>query len=235
MTTTLITGANKGLGYETARRLTEAGHTVLLGARDPRRGRAAAERIGARFLPLDVTGEESVLAASDRVREEFGHLDVLVNNAGITGPRKEAAELTADDIKKLYDTNVFGAVRVTRAFLPLLRAGESPTVVNVSSGLGSLAIAADPERFESLLPVYYPSLGYNSSKAALNMITVQYAKAFPEITFNAVDPGWTATDLNDHRGVQTVEEGAAVIVRMATLGGDGPTGGFFGNTGPVPW
>ncbi|MFJ8974024.1 MULTISPECIES: SDR family oxidoreductase [Streptomyces] len=235
MTTTLITGANKGLGHETARRLTEAGHTVLLGARDPRRGRAAAERIGARFLPLDVTGEESVLAAADRVREEFGHLDVLVNNAGITGPRKEAAELTADDIKKLYDTNVFGAVRVTRAFLPLLRAGESPTVVNVSSGLGSLAIAADPERFESLLPVYYPSPGYNSSKAALNMITVQYAKAFPEITFNAVDPGWTATDLNDHRGVQTVEEGAAVIVRMATLGGDGPTGGFFGNTGPVPW
>lgn len=235
MTTTLITGANKGLGHETARRLTEAGHTVLLGARDPRRGRAAAERIGARFLPLDVTGEESVLAAADLVREEFGHLDVLVNNAGITGPRKEAAELTADDIKKLYDTNVFGAVRVTRAFLPLLRAGESPTVVNVSSGLGSLAIAADPERFESLLPVYYPSLGYNSSKAALNMITVQYAKAFPEITFNAVDPGWTATDLNDHRGVQTVEEGAAVIVRMATLGGDGPTGGFFGNTGPVPW
>ncbi|EHM27499.1 MULTISPECIES: SDR family oxidoreductase [Streptomyces] len=235
MTTTLITGANKGLGYETARRLTEAGHTVLLGARDPRRGRAAAERIGARFLPLDVTGEESVLAAADRVREEFGHLDVLVNNAGITGPRKEAAELTADDIKKLYDTNVFGAVRVTRAFLPLLRAGESPTVVNVSSGLGSLAIAAEPERFGSLLPVYYPSLGYNSSKAALNMITVQYAKAFPEITFNAVDPGWTATDLNDHRGVQTVEEGAAVIVRMATLGGDGPTGGFFGNTGPVPW
>ncbi|MFH8402041.1 SDR family oxidoreductase [Streptomyces anulatus] len=235
MTTTLITGANKGLGYETARRLTEAGHTVLVGARDPRRGRAAAERIGARFLPLDVTGEESVLAAADRVREEFGHLDVLVNNAGITGPRKEAAELTADDIKKLYDTNVFGAVRVTRAFLPLLRAGESPTVVNVSSGLGSLAIAADPERFESLLPVYYPSLGYNSSKAALNMITVQYAKAFPEITFNAVDPGWTATDLNDHRGVQTVEEGAAVIVRMATLGSDGPTGGFFGNTGPVPW
>ncbi|MCX4519971.1 SDR family oxidoreductase [Streptomyces anulatus] len=235
MTTTLITGANKGLGYETARRLTEAGHTVLLGARDPRRGRAAAERIGARFLPLDVTGEESVLAAADRVREEFGHLDVLVNNAGITGPRKEAAELTADDIKKLYDTNVFGAVRVTRAFLPLLRAGESPTVVNVSSGLGSLAIAAEPERFGSLLPMYYPSLGYNSSKAALNMITVQYAKAFPEITFNAVDPGWTATDLNDHRGVQTVEEGAAVIVRMATLGGDGPTGGFFGNTGPVPW
>ncbi|MCX4602859.1 SDR family oxidoreductase [Streptomyces anulatus] len=235
MTTTLITGANKGLGYETARRLTEAGHTVLVGARDPRRGRAAAERIGARFLPLDVTGEESVLAAADRVREEFGHLDVLVNNAGITGPRKEAAELTADDIKKLYDTNVFGAVRVTRAFLPLLRAGESPTVVNVSSGLGSLAIAAEPERFGSLLPVYYPSLGYNSSKAALNMITVQYAKAFPEITFNAVDPGWTATDLNDHRGVQTVEEGAAVIVRMATLGGDGPTGGFFGNTGPVPW
>ncbi|WP_405644119.1 SDR family oxidoreductase [Streptomyces uncialis] len=235
MTTTLITGANKGLGYETARRLTEAGHTVLVGARDPRRGRAAAERIGARFLPLDVTDEESVLAASERVREEFGRLDVLVNNAGILGPRREAAELTADDIKKLYDTNVFGAVRVTRAFLQLLRAGESPTVVNVSSGLGSLAIAAEPERFESLLPVYYPSLGYNSSKAALNMITVQYAKEFPEITFNAVDPGWTATDLNDHRGVQTVEEGAEVIVRMATLCGDSPTGGFFGNTGTVPW
>ncbi|MEV8394580.1 MULTISPECIES: SDR family oxidoreductase [unclassified Streptomyces] len=235
MTTTLITGANKGLGHETARRLTEAGHTVLLGARDPGRGQAAAGRIGARFLQLDVTSEESVLAAAERVHEEIGHLDVLVNNAGITGPLKEAEDLTADDMRTLYDTNVFGAVRVTRAFLALLRAGKTPTVVNVSSGLGSLAIAAEPERFESLLPVYYPSPGYNSSKAALNMITAQYAKAFPEITFNAVDPGWTATDLNGHRGVQTVEEGAEVIVRMATRGGDGPTGGFFGNSGPVPW
>ncbi|MCI0386092.1 SDR family oxidoreductase [Streptomyces sp. CNQ085] len=235
MTTTLITGANKGLGLETARRLTEAGHTVYLGARDQHRGRVAAGVAGARFLQLDVTSEESVRAAAERIRRQVGHLDILVNNAGITGPLKESAEMTADDVREVYETNVFGVVRVTQAFLPLLRNGTRPAVVNVSSGLGSLAIAGEPERFASLLPVYYPSLGYNSSKAALNMLTAQYAKVFPSIIFNAVDPGWTATDLNGHAGAQTVEEGAEVIVRMAMAGGTAPTGGFVGNSGPVPW
>ncbi|MET9916949.1 SDR family oxidoreductase [Streptomyces sp. NPDC059605] len=235
MTTTLITGANKGIGLETARQLVEAGHTVFLGARDPERGRIAAERTGASFLALDVTDEASVGAAAQALGERAGCLDVLINNAGITGRLKEAAELTVEDVKEVYETNLFGALRVTQAFLPLLRRSDSPAVVNVSSGLGSLAIAEEPERYTSLLPAYYPSLGYNSSKAALNMLTAQYAKAFPDIVFNAVDPGWTATDLNGHTGLQTVEEGAGIIVRMALRGGDGPTGGFHGNSGPMPW
>ncbi|WP_335937370.1 SDR family oxidoreductase [Streptomyces sp. PTD5-9] len=235
MTTTLITGANRGLGLETARRLAEAGHTVYLGARDAEAGRAAAEKAGARPLVLDVTSDASVRAAAEAVREQAGRLDVLVNNAGVAGSRKESEEVTAEDIEAVYATNLFGVVRVTQAFLPLLRRSGSPAVVNVSSGLGSLAIAADPGKHTSQLPVYYADLGYNSSKAALNMLTAQYAKAFPGIAFNAVDPGWTATDLNGHTGIQTVEEGAEVIVRTALAGGDAPTGRFLGNKGVVPW
>lgn len=235
MTTALVTGANKGLGLETARRLVALGHTVFLGARDERRGKEAAERIGAHPVRIDVTDDATVEAAVRHVRTRTEHLDVLVNNAGITGPLKEASALTADDIRSVYETNVFGVVRVTQAFLPLLRAAASPTVVNVSSGLGSLAIAQDPAAYEHLLPVYFASLGYNSSKAALNMLTAQYAHEHPGVRFNAVDPGWTATDLNGNRGVQTVEEGAQIIVDMALADAAGPTGGFFGNTGPVPW
>ncbi|WP_326679597.1 SDR family NAD(P)-dependent oxidoreductase [Streptomyces sp. NBC_01237] len=235
MTSTLITGATRGLGLETARRLVEAGHTVHLGARDLDCGREAAAAIGAHAVLLDVTRDDTVRAAAAAVRERSGCLDVLVNNAGITGPLKEPGEMTADDVLAVYETNVLGVVRVTQAFLPLLEAGESPAVVNVSSGLGSLAIAAAPERYRPLLPVYYPSLGYNSSKAALNMLTAQYALTYPAIRFNAVDPGWTATDLNGHTGVLTVEEGAEVIVRTATAGAGSPTGGFVGNFGPVPW
>ncbi|GHG83295.1 SDR family oxidoreductase [Streptomyces griseocarneus] len=237
MTTTLITGANRGLGLETARRLVAAGHTVYLGARDERRGREAAERLGdaARPLRIDVTSDDSVKAAADRVAEEAGRLDVLVNNAGIAGPYGEAGDLTADDLRAVYDTNVLGAVRVLNAFLPLLRAARAPVVVNVSSGLGSLGMNADPEGHTDLLPVYVPALAYNSSKAALNMLTLLYARACPGIRVNAVDPGYTATDLNGHSGLQSVEEGAEVIVRMAMTGPDGPTGGFFGNHGPLPW
>ncbi|SOD65562.1 NAD(P)-dependent dehydrogenase, short-chain alcohol dehydrogenase family [Streptomyces zhaozhouensis] len=235
MTTTLITGANKGIGLETARRLVAAGHSVHLGARDPARGAAAAERVGASFLPLDVTDDASVAAAARTLEECVGHLDVLVNNAGITGALKEPADLTVEDLKQVYETNLFGPFRVTQAFLPLLRKSAAPAMVNVSSGLGSLAIAEAPEHYTSMLPAYYPSLGYNSSKAALNMLTAQYAKAFPDIVCNVVDPGWTATDLNGHRGVQTVEEGADIVVRVALRGGEGPTGGFHGNSGPVPW
>ncbi|MGW7006045.1 SDR family oxidoreductase [Streptomyces sp. NPDC054933] len=231
MTTTLITGANKGLGLETARRLVEAGHTVFLGARDIRRGQQAAQRFGARPLQIDVTSEESVRAAAELVREEAGLLDVLVNNAGISGGSKPVGEVTATDLETVYATNVFGLVRVTRAFLPLLSVSAHPVVVNVSSGLGSLARVTDPQRMESQWPV----LTYASSKSAVNMLTVQYAKAFPEIRINAVDPGYTATDLNGHRGTQTVEEGADIIVRMATIGADGPTGGYVAADGPVPW
>ena len=227
MTTTLITGANKGLGYETARRLLDAGHDVWMGSRDAGRGEEAARRLGGRFVRLDVTDDASVAAAVATV----GDLDVLVNNAGIAGGLVPVAEATAADLRRLYETNVFGVVRVTHAVLPLLEKSDNPVIVNVSSGLGSLSRATDPAAMESA----YRSLTYGSSKAALNMLTVQYAKAFPAIRINCVDPGYTATDLNGFRGTQSIPEGAEIIVRMALLGPDGPTGGYFDRAGSVPW
>ena len=236
MTTALITGANKGLGRETARRLAEQGWTVLLGARDAERGRAAAADLAAggadvRFVPLDVTDDDSAGAAADEVARTVGHLDVLVNNAGIIGPLVEPTATTPADFLAAFGVNLLGPVRVTRAFLPLLEKADLPRIVMVSSGMGSLAVTTDSDRFESTLH----GLVYPSSKAALNMVTTQYAKALPGWKVNAVDPGYTATDLNGHRGDQTVEEGATAIVAMATLGADGPTGGFFDKDGPVPW
>ncbi|MFE4373856.1 SDR family oxidoreductase [Streptomyces sp. NPDC056835] len=230
MTTTLITGANKGLGFETARRLIEAGHTVYVGSRDPERGRRAAERLGARMVVIDVTDDASVAAAAHTI-EADGGLDVLVNNAGIEGNAVGAAEVTADMLRPLFDTNVFGVVRVTHAFLPLLRRSAAPVVVNVSSGLASKTLVSAVGT-----PTYaYPGVAYPASKAALNMVTVQYAKALPDMRINAVEPGYTATDLNGHSGTQTVEEGAEIIVRMARVGPDGPTGGYFDAEGPLPW
>jgi NAD(P)-dependent dehydrogenase (short-subunit alcohol dehydrogenase family) len=235
MTTTLITGANKGLGFETARRLIAAGHTVYVGSRDAERGRQAAEQLGARMVHIDVTDDASVAAAAKTI-EADGELDVLVNNAGIE-LRTEgnavpgAAEITADVMRSLFETNVFGVVRVTHAFLPLLRRSAAPVVVNVSSGLASMTRATTPGA-----PGYaYPGVAYPASKVAVNMITVQYAKAFPEMRINAVEPGFTATDLNQHMGTQTVEEGAEIIVRMAQIGRDGPTGSYVGAHGPLPW
>jgi NAD(P)-dependent dehydrogenase (short-subunit alcohol dehydrogenase family) len=235
MTTTLITGANKGLGHETARRLVAAGHTVYVGSRDAERGRRAAERLGARMVQLDVTDDASVEAAADAI-EADGGLDVLVNNAGIEvrtsdGGVPGADEVTADAMRELFETNVFGVVRVTHAFLPLLRRSAAPVIVNISSGLASLAHLADPGH-----PAYrYPGVAYPASKAAVNMITVQYAKAHPEMRINAVEPGFTATDLNMGAGTQTVEEGAEIIVRMAQVGPDGPTGTYVDADGPLPW
>lgn len=231
MTTTLITGANKGLGRETARRLLADGHDVWLAARDEARGREVAQELGARFVQLDVTDEDSVAAAAAQVAADSGRLDVLINNAGITGGHVPPADTTGDDMRRVFDTNVFGIVRVTRAFLPLLDRSANPVIVNVSSGMGSLAVTSDPERFESTLI----GLTYPSSKTAVNMLTSQYAKAFPRIRINAVDPGYTATDLNGHNGTQPVEEGANVIVAMAELDGSGPTGTFSDQHGRVPW
>ncbi|RKN46738.1 SDR family NAD(P)-dependent oxidoreductase [Streptomyces hoynatensis] len=235
MTTTLITGANKGLGFETARRLLAAGHTVYLGSRDPERGRVAAGRLGARALTIDVTDDASVAAAARTVEAEGG-LDVLVNNAGIEGRRPDgsvvsAADTTAEEMRTLFETNVFGLVRVTHAFLPLLLRSAAPVVVNVSSGLASLT---GMTREDS--PGHaYPGVAYPASKAAVNMVTVQYAKAFPTLRINAVEPGYTATDLNMNTGTQTVEEGAEIIVRMAQTGPGGPTGGYFDVAGRLPW
>ncbi|MFI0711718.1 SDR family NAD(P)-dependent oxidoreductase [Streptomyces inhibens] len=231
----VVTGGNKGLGLEAGRRLVEAGHEVYLGARDARRGEEAARLIGARPLLLDVSSEASVVEAAKRVREEAGRLDVLVNNAGVAGSGRPAREVTADELLAVYDTNVFGVVRVLHAFLPLLEEGAAPVVVNVSSGLGSLAVTADPAGHAAVVPTWRPVPAYSSSKAALNMLTAQYAHACPTVRINAVDPGHTATDLNGHTGPQTVEEGAEIIVRMALIGADGPSGGYFAVGGPVPW
>jgi len=235
-TTALVTGANKGLGFETVRRLGELGWTVWLGARDAQLGQSAAEKLrtdGAdvRSVELDVTDDASVAAAVQQVDDECGSLDVLVNNAGIAGSYADAVDTGPADFLGVFGVNLLGPVRVTKAFLPLLRRSAQPRVVMVSSGLGSLGITTDPERFESQLK----GLVYPASKAALNMVTSQYAKSLPGFQVNAVDPGYTATDLNGHRGVQTVAEGAEAIVAAATLAPDGPTGTFSDRSGPLPW
>jgi NAD(P)-dependent dehydrogenase (short-subunit alcohol dehydrogenase family) len=230
MTTTLITGANKGLGREAARRLLADGHDVWVAARDADRGREAAEALGARLVVLDVTDATGIAAAAERVAAEGG-LDVLVNNAGIVGDPRPVGETTAEDVGRILDTNVLGIVRVTQAFVPLLERSANPVIVNVSSGMGSLGVTTDPSRLESTLV----GLGYPASKTAVNMLTSMYAKALPHMRVNCVDPGYTATDLNAHRGAQTVEEGAEIIVRMAEIGADGPTGAFVDRHGAVPW
>jgi NAD(P)-dependent dehydrogenase (short-subunit alcohol dehydrogenase family) len=229
MTKTLITGANKGLGYQTARRLLAEGHEVWLAARDPRRGAEAAQTLGARFVQLDVTDEGSVTTAAEVVAKGGG-VDVLINNAGISD-RTPVTETTACDVARILDTNVLGPVRVLHAFTRLLDASPAPVVVNVSSGLGSLTIASDPQGPYAELNL----LAYPASKSALNMLTIQWAKAHPRWRVNCADPGFTATDLNQHRGTQTVQEGTDAIVQLATIGADGPTGTFCDRNGIVPW
>ena len=228
-TITLITGANKGLGYETARQLVEQGHTVYVGARDVTRGQAAANKLGALFVQLDVTDDESVETAMGVIDEREGHLDVLVNNAGISSA---IADINGPVALKVFDTNAIGVIRVTQAALPLLRKSENPIVVNVSSALGSFWAVTNPVRRQ----FHFPSIIYGASKAAVSMLTVQYAKALPQIKFNAVEPGFTATDLTPASGAgQPAEKGAEVIVRMATIGTHGPTGTFSENGGPLQW
>jgi NAD(P)-dependent dehydrogenase (short-subunit alcohol dehydrogenase family) len=228
MTTTLITGANKGLGYETARQLIAVGHTIWLGCRDKARGEQAAEELGARFVQLDITDDSSVVAAVETV----GSLDVLVNNAGVMDyPWVATGEVTVELMRTLYETNVFGLVRTMQAFLPALANSANPVVVNVGSSLGSIGRVTAPGAPESGIA----AMAYGSSKAAINMITVHYAKAFPRMRINCVDPGYTATDLNGHSGYQTAAEGAAIISRMARIGPEGPTGTYRDLHGPLPW
>ncbi|MCX4919235.1 SDR family NAD(P)-dependent oxidoreductase [Streptomyces sp. NBC_00687] len=231
MTTTFITGANKGLGHETARRLVALGHTVIMGARDPERGAEAAAALGARFVRIDVTDDASVAEAAADVAANEGAIDVLINNAGVSGPHSDPADLTGADALRVFDVNVFGVVRVTAAFLPLLRRSPDPVIVNVSSGMGSFAATHDPSRVESsvTLPLY------TASKAAVTMLTTQYAKALKDIRVNAADPGYTATDLNAHSGPQTVTEGTDAIVRLATEGPGAGTGRFVDRSGPLDW
>jgi NAD(P)-dependent dehydrogenase (short-subunit alcohol dehydrogenase family) len=226
MTVTLITGANKGLGRETARRLIKEGHTVYIGARSAERGEAAAAELGGWFVQLDVTDDASVADALGLINEREGRLDVLVNNAGAALPA-----LNGPDALTVFDTNVVGIVRVTQAALPLLRKSANPVVVNISSALGSFWAVTNPEQPASRVP----AIVYGASKAAVSMLTLQYAHAVPEVKFNAVDPGSTATDLTAGRGGRPVEQSAEVIVRMATIGPNGPTGTFQWDAGELPW
>lgn len=231
MTITFITGANKGLGHETARRLIELGHTVLIGARDPEQGTRAADTLGARFVRIDVTDDASVAAAAADIADHEGSLDVLINNAGISNATADPATLTGADALAIFDVNLAGAVRTTTAFLPLLRRSTDPVIINVSSGMGSLAHTHDPSRAESkvIAPLY------TASKAALTMLTTQYAKALPDVRVNAADPGYTATDLNGHSGPQTVTEGTDAIVGLATEKPGAGSGRFVDRTGEITW
>ncbi|MFC9056608.1 SDR family NAD(P)-dependent oxidoreductase [Streptomyces sp. NPDC057074] len=228
MTVTLVTGANKGLGFETAKQLLALGHVVYVGARDAERGEKAAAELGARFVQLDVTDDASVSGALAAIDAAEGRLDVLVHNAGVlpSGTPDGPTALRA------FDTNAVGVVRVTEAALPLLRRSSNPTVVTVSSSAGSFWAVNNPDRPEYHLPTTL----YSASKAAATMLTVQYAKSEPGIRFNAVEPGFTATDMTaGFEGGRTPEESARTIVRLATLGPDGPTGTLQDENGQLAW
>jgi NAD(P)-dependent dehydrogenase (short-subunit alcohol dehydrogenase family) len=228
----LVTGANKGIGREIARQLAEAGLTVYVGSRDAARGKSAVDEIGgaARLLVIDVTDPASIAAAASQV----GSLDILVNNAGISGDGKKAGEADADAFRRVYETNVFGVVAVTDAFLPALRRSPKPRIVNVSSGTGSLTWATGPQ-----FPHQGTMAAYRSSKTALNAVTVFYAHALGAgFKVNALAPGLRRTDLNPVAAASEGDpaEAAAGAVRLALLPDDGPTGEFISWDGtPVPW
>jgi NAD(P)-dependent dehydrogenase (short-subunit alcohol dehydrogenase family) len=246
MTNALITGANKGIGLAAATQLGRSGVKVLVGARDAGRGEEAVEqlreqRIDAEPVEIDVTDPAGVRAAAARVEKDHGHLDILVNNAGVL-PEATAADpatgpMDLEMFRSTFDTNVFGAVAVTEAFLPLLKAAPAGRIVNVSSTMGSLADQTDPESgyYGMVLPAY------QTSKAALNAITISLSKALADtpIKVNAVCPGWVKTDLggpdNKAAAPMTPDQGAAIVTRMALVPADGPTGGFFDQEGPVRW
>jgi NAD(P)-dependent dehydrogenase (short-subunit alcohol dehydrogenase family) len=236
----LVTGANKGIGRAIAAGLLRESFTVYLGARDTYRGTTAAKELSSlgdvRLVQLDVTSQESVDAAVARVDTEFGYLDVLVNNAGVsTGTGRDIdripkpTEETAEDLRFVYETNVFAVVRVTNAFLPLLRRSRAGRIVNVTSKRGSIG--------EEGAWVGQPDMAYSSSKTALNALTVHYARelAGTPIKVNGAAPGFVATDFNGFRGTRTPEEGAAVAVRLATLPADGPTGAVFEDDVQLAW
>lgn len=235
----LVTGANKGIGLAIARGLAKAGLSVWMGARDRARGQAAVERLLAegldvRLLGIDVADEDSVRRAAETVANEAGFLHVLVNNAGIILDRtRPPGEARVEDIKATFEVNLYGPIRVTQAFLPLLKTGGDGRIVNMGSGLGSLALIIDPTSVYSSVNL----LGYTASKVALSAVTVAFAKELePQgIKVNVVEPGNVQTDLNDNTGSLTPDQGAETAVRLALIGKDGPTGGFFGSHGRQPW
>lgn len=235
----LVTGANKGIGFEVTRQLAASGCTVLLGARDKALGEEAAARLkreggDVRHLAIDLTDPATIAAAANGIDADFGRLDILVNNAGIAAPGDgPPSATTLDAIERALRVNFMGSVAVTQAMLPLLRKAPSARIVNVSSGLGSLTQNGDPAWPHAAAKF----LGYSASKAALNMLTVQLAYELrgTAIKVNSADPGYTATDLNGHRGTQSIPEGAAEAIRLALLPDDGPTGTYSDKNGIVPW
>jgi NAD(P)-dependent dehydrogenase (short-subunit alcohol dehydrogenase family) len=242
----LVTGANKGIGFEISRILAESGIFVWMAGRDPARIEDAAtslKKTGLAVESVDVTNPASVEAAAQQVEKVSGALDILVNNAGIVNERRlnpagtsepiPPSQLELDTLRQTYETNVFGVFTVTKAFLPLLRKSSAGRIVNMSSGLGSLTQRSDPKWMYSAVN----ALAYCSSKTAVNGITVAFAKELQDtaIKVNAADPGYCATDLNGHSGPRTPIQGAEIAVRLATLPADGPTCGYLDENGVVPW
>ena len=235
----LITGANKGIGFEVGRQLAALGHSIIIGARDEASGRQAAEILRsngyqAEHALIDVTDRLTADVAAKQIESQFGRLDVLINNAGILiDVRTLPSKLGLDILRRTFETNAFGAVTLTQGMLPLLLRSECARIVNVSSGLGSLTLTSNSESEYTAVNL----LAYNSSKTALNAFTIQFAHELKNtnIKVNSADPGFTATDLNGHRGTRTVQQAAKIIVHLATLPTSGPTGGFFDENGPVAW
>jgi NAD(P)-dependent dehydrogenase (short-subunit alcohol dehydrogenase family) len=242
----LVTGANKGIGLQVAKDLAAHGFTVVVGSRNLEAGEIAAKNVGndARAVQLDVTDPDSIAAAAERIRDELGRLDVLVNNAGISHadtPDRSLEEIVAsgrlsiaslDEVRTVFETNVFGVIAVTQAMLPLLRQAPTARIVNVASSGGSLTLNSDPTNpHRSMFGTY------SASKAAANAVTVAFAAELESagIKVNAACPGFTGTDLNFFRGTRTVEQGAHEPVRLALIDADGPTGTFSNEDGPLPW
>ncbi|BBD89037.1 SDR family NAD(P)-dependent oxidoreductase [Staphylococcus caprae] len=230
---TLITGGNKGLGYEAAKELKAKGYKVYIGSRNEERGQKASNELGVDYVQLDVSDDESVQQAFKTLSEKEGRVDVLINNAGISGGFAKVADITVEDVEKVYNTNVFGIVRMMNTFIPLLEQSQQPVVVNVSSGLGSFGMVTNPDKAESKVN----SLAYCSSKSAVTMLTLQYSKGLPHMQINAADPGSTNTDLvgDFSNNSKPASEGVKPIVELATINADGPTGTFIDGDGPMPW
>jgi NAD(P)-dependent dehydrogenase (short-subunit alcohol dehydrogenase family) len=232
----LITGANKGIGFEIARQLAKLGHKVLIGARDPQRGEAAAktlqaEGLDAIFLQIDVTDQKTINSVTQKIETEYGKLDVLINNAAIAQDNAPPSQLDIEILRRTYETNVFGLFAVTKAMIPLLLKSEAGRIVNLSSGAGLFKETSSPDWRPE-----WVSISYATSKSAVNAMTIQFALELrgTNIKVNAVNPGYTLTDMSP-AGERTVEQGAIAPVRLATLPPDGPTGGFFDENGLVPW
>ena len=234
----LVSGANKGIGYEIARGLGAKKITVLVGARDEARGQAAVDKLkaegsDARFVQLDVTDGGTIQRAAEWIEREFGRLDILVNNAGIGEWGVKPSDADLGKVREIYETNLFGPMAMSQAMLPLLRKSKHGRIVNVSSSLGSMTLASQRNSAMAQFVV----LGYNTSKSALNSMTVQFANELQDtpIKVNAVCPGYCATDINGNSGPRTAFQGAVAAIEYATIGADGPSGGYFNDEGRVPW